>query len=199
MRVSSKKRKVWLVALMAGICSWLAWTQYREHAQARENHKKACYEALYQQALAFERTKNLSSAIGTYSYLCDGVFYTPGRGREHPCQGESRISRLFGQVYREAMQALSVYKANHGRYPSSLNEVMPLLPLPSQEVAQRFSYCKKEAPGDRSAPCSDGSTFFGDNEISVGTGEYGSVSFSLDRTQAGTDTGMLVACRGLQQ
>jgi hypothetical protein len=97
------------------------------------------------------------------------------------------------------MQALSVYKANHRRYPSSLDEVIPLLPLASREVAQRFSYCKKEEPEDPSARCSDGATYFGDDEISVGTGEYGGVTFSLDRSKPEADTGMPVACRALKR
>lgn len=199
MWVILKKRKVWLGALTAGIlCGWLAWTQYTEYVHARENHKKACYEALYQRALVSERSKDMSSAVGTYAYLCDGVFYTPDEGREHPCRGAARISSQFGQVYKEVMQALSVYKENHGNYPSSLNEVMPLLPLSSREVAQRFSYCKKVAPHDGSALCENGAFFFGDNEISVGTGEYGGVSFSLNRVKAGAETDMPVACRALQ-
>lgn len=75
---------------------------------------------------------------------------------------------------------------------------MPLLPLPSHEVAQRFLYCKKVAPHDRSALCESGSFFFGGNEISVGTGEYGGISFSLNHVKGGVEIDMPAACRALQ-
>ena len=93
------------------------------------------------------------------------------------------------------MQALLAYKNKNGAYPSSLNEVIPDIPSSSREVAERFSYCKKNSPSDETAKCSDGSIFIGASEISIGTGQYGSVSFSLHNSDSPIDYDMPIECR----
>lgn len=125
-------------------------------------------ERIYWQAVEFEKQHARAQAHDHYAAVC--FLHQPQPGQEDPCRASLRLYKRTQEAYTATLAALEKFKSRTGHYPESLSAVQADLTPVMQEVAQDFSYCKKDHPGDRTAPCSDGGESFADSDITVGTG-----------------------------
>ncbi|WP_431096599.1 hypothetical protein [Polaromonas aquatica] len=175
------KTKIWLPLLLLTGTAAVAFAMSEAEKKEREAADRICQAQLYTQAADLERRKEFAASYRSYSYLCDGVFYSPPAGQERSCDAAARLSKRFGESYEEAMTAVVAYRAAHGAYPASFEPVLGQLTPATREMVEKFDYCVKANPGDRTAKCTSGSQAFISKEVIFGTGQYGSVSFDLNR------------------
>ena len=164
-----------LVAIsLLGFCASGAGFAYFTHKHAIEQEEACLQAAAYEQASSLEEDGHAQAAYQLFGdFLCEGVFFTPPAGHEHPCARAAKLGTQIELAHKETVTELTKYRELHGAYPASLDEISGALSQPTRQVVQGFTYLRTSGA-----------------QMSIATGQYGEKLFTLSQTPNPSIEGM---------